>query len=93
VACGAGLLTDDDGDCYCLDCTRYVPAAPESFVALVAAEVVESAESLPELLAILAEILDENSEEDVVVWHGQRVVMIFRADGQVNDFMEGGASC
>ena len=91
--CGLGLLTDDDGDCFCPDCTRYVPAAPEPFVATVGSEVVESAKSLPELLATLAELLDDTGDEDVVVWHDRRVVLIFRADGQVNDFTEGGASC
>jgi hypothetical protein len=84
--CGLGLLTDDDGDCYCLDCTRYVPAAPEPFVALVGVELVESADTLDELLATLAEILDDKGSEDVAVWQGPRVVMILHADGRVSDF-------
>jgi hypothetical protein len=41
----------------------------------------------------LAEIPDDTGDEDVVVWHNRRVVLIFRAGGQVNDFTEGGASC
>jgi hypothetical protein len=88
------LLFDGDLGGVCPVCTGFAPAAEaEPFVALVGAELVESADTLDELLATLREILDEKGTEDVVVWRGRRVVLIFRADGRVSDFSEGGASC
>ncbi len=84
-SCGIALLTDDDGECYCSECTRYTTTPPEPFIATVGAEVVESADSLEELLGILAEITDEKPTDDVCVWQGQRVVVILFADGTVCD--------
>jgi hypothetical protein len=60
----------------------------EPFVATVAHEIVEADVNLAHLLVVLAELLDDQDGEDVVVWHGRRVVLIFRADGSVTDFRE-----
>jgi hypothetical protein len=51
------------------------------YVALVGAEFVEAADSLPDLLALLAEVLDPDVDEDVAVWHGGRLVVVLHPDG------------
>ncbi len=83
--CGRGLLFDGDLGGICPVCTHFAPTAAEPFLACVGAELVESADSLDELLGILAEITDEKPSDDVCVWQGQRVVVILFADGTVID--------
>ncbi len=84
-SCGAGLLTDDDGECYCSECTSFRPTTAEPFIATVGSEVVESADSLEELLLVLGELIDEKPCEDIAIWQGLRLVVVLFANGEVLD--------
>ncbi|HEX5273544.1 MAG TPA: hypothetical protein VFW33_23775 [Gemmataceae bacterium] len=55
--------------------------SPSPYVALVGREYVEGANSLAELLALLAEIVEPAVNEDVAVWHGARLVVVFHPGG------------
>jgi hypothetical protein len=94
--CSRRLFFDLDGGGVCLDCTRWtsspdadsaVPAEPAMpFIALVGSEIVEQADTLDELLAILRDILDDTGPEDVAVWQGPCLLLVLHADGRVTDF-------
>jgi len=50
-------------------------------------EIVEASDNLDQLLAVLAEIVSPDAEEDVVVWlDGWRVVAVVLADGTIHRF-------
>ncbi len=83
--CGKGLFIDSDGEKFCADCTSFRPVAAEPFVATAAHETVEQADTLEELLATLAEILDDKGPDDVTIWQGQRLLMVLFGDGTVLD--------
>jgi hypothetical protein len=92
--CGRRLHFDVAGESYCLYCTLTFchdgqddePAALAPFIALVGAEVVEQADTLEELLAILRDILDDVGTEDVAVWQGPCLLLVLHADGRVTRF-------
>jgi hypothetical protein len=63
------------------------PGAPDpAYVATVQAEVIETADSLDALLAVLAEISQGVAGEDVAVWQGHRLVAVLPASGRVIRF-------
>ncbi len=87
--CGRRLHFDLDGESCCLDCTTFAPVVAEPavpFLALVGAEIVEQADTLDDLLAILRDILDDVGTEDVAVWQGPCLLLVLHADGRVTDF-------
>ncbi len=83
--CGLLLLVDCDGERYCPDCTSFRPVVIEPYIAMVGHEVVEESPNLDELLAVLAEILDDKGPDDVAIWQGQRLLMVLLGDGTVLD--------
>ena len=49
-------------------------------------EFVDADDNLDELVRVLAELVDANDGEDLVVWRGQTVAAVIQSSGQVTRF-------
>jgi hypothetical protein len=63
--------------------TRFDSATPPTFFATVGADIIEHADLLPVLLAILCEIWEDGFGADLVVWqYPARLLEVWTADGR-----------